>query len=338
MTYRQFTKCVSVANHIGGQYAQILIAAAVAAIPLLAGAAVGPALLIIALTAIIAYCRWWLYDRLICLDGGADVCAAGWVLTVEPPEEKSGLDAFDTDYSFNLVLPPHLVGATQGDVENDGVLGNLVKEQTNISSAGLDFSGNLVQQWANDPPTACLHCEFEGGGVYDLMIACLAALAVAVAAAIICAIPIIGWVVCLILSLISAAIAVVGIAVALNDKGNPDDVGTNLGELHVNDPTGRGADLLVVKGSWVYDSAHSGWNEIHPIKYCQRIGTWEGNWAQVGDPKAWVDQWCNAIGTASDPLTVANQQEPQNQWTIHPVIDGCDSGDGSQNGQPPIIK
>lgn len=44
-------------------------------------------------------------------------------------------------------------------------------------------------------------------------------------------------------------------------------------ERHVNDSTGRGADILVVKGSWVYDSAHEGWNEIHPIKHCQTIGT-----------------------------------------------------------------
>jgi len=31
------------------------------------------------------------------------------------------------------------------------------------------------------------------------------------------------------------------------------------------------ADL--VSGTWVYDSAHEGWNEIHPIKKCLRLGT-----------------------------------------------------------------
>lgn len=338
MAYRQYTNCTSVSNYFGKQYIQMLIAAALGALPLLAGAALGPGLLIIALSAIIAYCRWWLYDRLICL--GGDVCAAGWVLTVEPPEEKSGLDAFDTDYSFNLVLPRHLVGATQADVETDGILGNLVKEQPDIANAGLDFSGNLVQQFSNDPVTACLHCEFEGAGVYDLLIACLAALGVAVAAAVVCAIPVFGWIACLVLSLISATIAGIGIIVALNDKGNPNDVNPNLGEIHTNDPTGRGADMLVVKGTWVYDSAHTGWNEIHPIKHCQRIGTWEGNWAEIGDAKAWVDGWCSAIASASDPLTVANQDQPQNQWTIHPVIDGCDPRDGGQqeNNQAPVIK
>jgi len=30
------------------------------------------------------------------------------------------------------------------------------------------------------------------------------------------------------------------------------------------------------------------------------------------------------------------RDEPQNQWVIHPVIDGCDSGD--DNGPPPVIK
>ncbi len=325
MAYRQYTQCTSFATHIGGAAAQVLIAAAIAAIPLLFGAALGPALLIVALTAIIAYCRWWLYDRLICL--GGDKCAIGWVLTVEPPSEKSGFDAIDTDYSINLVLPGHTVGATQDAVANDGGLGILVKETSETASFGEDFSGNLVQQWGNDPPTACLHAEFEGGGVYDLLIACLAALAVAVVAAIVCAIPVIGWIACLILSLISGAVALIGLAVALNDQGNPNDVNSNLGEIHTNDPTGRGADILVVQGTWVYDSAHSGWNELHPIKHCQRIGTWEGFWSGVGT----ADSWCSAISEAQDPITVANQSQPQNQWNTHPDIDGCGDDD-----QPPV--
>jgi hypothetical protein len=29
--------------------------------------------------------------------------------------------------------------------------------------------------------------------------------------------------------------------------------------------------MVVVKGKWVYDSLHYGWNEIHPVRACQII-------------------------------------------------------------------
>ncbi len=326
MTYRQYTKCISRGNYHGGAVAQVLAGAALGALPLLFGAAAAPGVALILLGMIIAYCRWWLYGRLICL--GGDVCAVGMVLIVEPPSEKSGLDAFDTDYSFSMVLPPHRVGATQAEVQDDGIQGNLVKQQAETS--GLDFEGKLDREWGNDPETATLHCEFEGGGVYDLLLAALAALAalgVAAAAAVLCAAGLIGWIACLVLSLIAAAIVVGGAIGALNDQGNPDDLGTHLGEIHKNDPTGRGADILVVRGTWVYDSAHQGWNEIHPIKQCQRIGTWEGSWTEAGFPpgheKEAVASWCEALGKASDPLTVEEQSKPQHRWVIHPSIDGC---------------
>jgi|tagenome__1003787_1003787.scaffolds.fasta_scaffold20961629_5 hypothetical protein len=333
MAYRQYTKCVGVSNYIGYSAVQVIIGAALGAIPLLAGASVVPGVLLILLAAILAYCRWWLYGRLICL--GGDVCAVGYVLTVEPPSEKSFLDRFDTDFSFNLVLAPNLVGTTQAQAEA-GPQGDLVAEQPGIKANNLDWAGHSAQQWSNYPPTAVLHCEFEGGGVYDLMLAVLAALAFAAAAAIVCAIPIFGWIACLILNLIAAAITLGGIIGALSDTASPSDIDPNLGELHVNDPTGRGADILVVQGTWVYDSAHEGWNEIHPIKHCQRIGTFEGNWAEHGDGTSLRKEWCEAVGQASDPLTIANQGNPESSWTIHPVIDGCQpDGDG---GEPPVIK
>src|SRR5215813_5135119 len=142
MAYRQYTQCCSVTDHVGGVAAQAIIAAAIgASTTLIFGAGLGPAALIAGLTAIIAYCRWWLYDRLICL--GGDKCAIGWVLTVEPPDEKSGFDAIDTDYSINLVLPGHTVGATQHEVATDGGLGILVKETSDVAAANLGFTGNL---------------------------------------------------------------------------------------------------------------------------------------------------------------------------------------------------
>lgn len=320
MAYRQYTKCISAANHIGGQYVQVIIAAAVAALPLIFGAGVVPGVLLIVIGAILAYCRWWLYDRLICLN--REICAMGWLLKIEPPDQKSGLDRFDTDYSVNLVLRPFREGATQAEVEKDPVQGWMIAKQPEIEANGLPWEGHSVSQWANSPKTAVLHCEFEGAGVYDLMLAALAALPVAAVGAALCVIPVFGWIACLILSAVAAIILIAGVVIGLSDTGNPADVNANLGELHANDPTGRGADILVVQGSWVYDSAHEGWNEIHPIKHCQKAGVWNGSWESssvTGD----LPSWCAAIGRAADPLTVAAQDRPENQWTIHPMIDGC---------------
>ncbi len=291
------------------------------------------------------------------------------MLGVEPPSEKSGLDAFDTDYSINLLLAPHEIGDHQADIENDGIQGNLIKEQPAIAAKGLGFTGETSSillstapdgsQFWSDPKTAVFHAEFEGGGVYDLMLAVLAALgwdaAATVAAVIICAIPIIGWIACLIISLIFAAITAaivgVGIAVALNDQGNPNDVNPNLGNIE------QGKDLLVVKGTWVYDSAHTGWNEAHPIKHCQRIGMWNDTlpdgtpapnkgpmtfdtWDEAFksikdlvppntpvDVSTYISFWCSAINDASDATTIANQSKPSNNWNVHPDVDGCDPGD-----------
>jgi hypothetical protein len=330
---RQYTKCISPKNHLGKVAAQVIIAAAIAALPiLLFGGAVAPGVGVIALTAIIAYCRWWLYDRLVCL--GGERCAVGWVSKIEPPGKKAGLDRFDTDYSINLVLAPHGEGAKHASVEADGMQGGLIKNQL----PGWDFKGVDGGQWANRP-SAALHAEFEGGGVYTLMLFCLAALPVAVAATIACAIPVIGWIACAILGLIAAALFVIGVIAGLLDTGDPNDVNPGLGEIHLNDPTGHGADILVVKGTWVYDSAHEGWNEIHPILHCQRIGTWYGSWAGTvfneSNTMQAVDRWCRKIADAEDPATTTAQLRPENRWDVHPVIDGCTGSDG--DGRPPIL-
>jgi len=351
MSYRQYTKCVSISGFVGFTWVQYVMAGGAAVVAgllalLLAGAIV-PTLLITVLSGIIAYCLWWLYDRLICL--GGDVCAVGFVLTVETPEEKSGLDSFDTDYSLNLVLAPTLVGTAQAQVESSSPQGQLVKETPDIagySFAGyqLPFQGNLITDFSTGDPyggqfvTACLHAEFEGGGVYDLLQACYAALALATAAAAACSIPVIGSLVCLILSVASAVVTLAGIVNALNDTGNPTDVDPNMTSVHAADgPDGSGADILVVKGTWVYDSAHEGWNEIHPIKQCQKIGTMlDQQWTEIqvgekpnesfqyiADINAFVASWCALLATVTLTGTVTAQQRPENQWIIHPLVDGC---------------
>jgi len=94
---------------------------AATALVLLLGGAFIPVLMIGASSAIIVYGLWWPYDRLMCL--GGDICVVGFVLSVETPEEKTGLDSFDTDYRLNPVLPPKLIGASRAVVEASQPLG-----------------------------------------------------------------------------------------------------------------------------------------------------------------------------------------------------------------------
>ena len=159
MGYRQYTKCASISAFVGFTWVQYVMAggaaAAAGALAVLLGGVYFPFLMISALSAVIAYCLWWLYDRLICL--GGEVCAVGFVLTVEPPSAKTGLDSFDTDYSINLVLAPSLVGATQSQVEGSAPQGNLVRETADVSGysfAGyhLPFAGNLITAIAGENP------------------------------------------------------------------------------------------------------------------------------------------------------------------------------------------
>jgi hypothetical protein len=320
---KQYTKCCKPADHtgwLGGVAIATIVGIALAFL-------VNPAFLApMALADLVLFCEWWLYRRLVCLDG--QQCALGMVVTVEPVEKKGGFERLDTDFSINLLLAPHTIYTDRVTIEGDGQQGFLIAEQAATRDIGLGFVGYTAKQWANYPDTPVLHGEFEGGGIYDLYQAAKIALAVATVGAVVCSIPVIGWVACAVILAIAAIIAIVGLIIALNDKGSPSDVNAELTEIHTNDPTGYGADILVMKGDWVYDSLHDGWNEIHPILQAQRVGRWSGTWSSVGSAAG----WCRALGDAEDPKTKQDQLKPENQWEIHPVIDGCEP----EHKPPPI--
>jgi hypothetical protein len=333
MPYNQYTSCVQAPNHVKmDQYIQATIQASIAGgIGALFVAAAGMpwCLLVVveiaAMMWLLAYCHWWLDDRLICL--GGDKLAIGMLISVEPPEEKSGFDALDTDYSINLLLPPNMPGAGQAAVESSLPYGFLTKEQDATRNIGLPFTGYPAIEKKTGIPCAGLHAEFEGGGVKDTLLGAQIALGLSVAALIVClGVPgPIGAVIAAILALLALLAALLGAGVGLGDKGSPADVNPSLGNLHVNDTNKIGADLLVVMGRWVYDAGHNnqdqGWNEIHAIKFCERIGRWTGSWpADIGDLEK---KWEGAVDDATSALTVAAQQKPENQWEVHPALDGC---------------
>lgn len=353
MAYRQYTECVASGSFNSSPIiysvalglftsltALVGVLLATGGLGVVAGLGIAGIAIV---TTLLSFVHWWLYGRLICL--GGERCAIGMVISVEPPQEKSGFDRMDSDYSFNLLLPDRLPGATADDVIANAVDGNLIAEQAATSGISLSFVGYKSRTCDADtcgadkcPETAALHCEFEGAGMYIFYHWLIAALGLFIGGTVLgalCLIPIIGWIACLIGAIVLAialAAVLAGLAHAASDAASPADVDPALGgELHQNGCDGTGADLLVVKGEWVYDSLHDGWNEIHPVRHCQRIGTWNGTWPFPAQAER--DKWCSAIGEAGSPLTIDNQKGPENQWTIHPTVDGCQPEDG----EPPPI-
>jgi len=102
-------------------------------------------------------------------------------------------------------------------------------------------------------------------------------------------------------------------------------VNPNLGDVQTNDDPnggfGAGADILYVQGTWVFDPWHEGWNEIHPVKKCTRVATWDGDWGSL--PPDIILRVRNQFDIAGNPATQAAQQRPEHGWSVHPSLDAC---------------
>jgi hypothetical protein len=221
-----------------------------------------------------------------------------------------------------------------------------------------------------------LEVEFEGGGMHDLLVGLMAALPLAIMATVASAAATVaimstalgaaavaaasdgfwGWLLALLIILVGLIASAIAGALASSPAIAVAGTGylTGLGDVAsptVDDSTGDdentgtiypGQDVLVVMGTWVYDSAHAGWNELHPVLHCQRVAQVKAAELATGNP--WVNLpefsaanvettlnqqtalrtgWCPLIKLATLPLTLNNQKLPQNGWTIHPDVDGC---------------
>jgi hypothetical protein len=295
----------------------------------------------------IAFCDWWLNIRLVCL--GGDRSVIGMVISVETPQEKVGAvdlgdpktiaNALDTDYSINLLVYPTMPGVDQPGLEASVPYGVLAAETDGVR----DHVGFFTGEEARDkkgvlPPTAVLHAEFEGAGIADFRIGLLVAYGLALAAWAVCvAIPgPIGWVVAGILALLAFLAALIGGMVGVGEPGSPTDVPGAPTEIHQPDDKGLGSDLLYVRGRWVFDSLHTGWNELHPIKACTRVGSWDGAW-----PGGMVDlqeRLDAAFDAAERDEVVKRQEQPEHQWHVHPLVDGCDRSTEPAPDEGPVIR
>jgi hypothetical protein len=151
-----------------------------------------------------------------------------------------------------------------------------------------------------------------------------------VAAAVVSAIPIIGPALSWILSILAFLAFLFGGAAITHDDASPPSGGGWGGKFNPYDGAGKPTDvvdLAYVYGRWVYDSLHDGWNELHPLHFMIKIGQTTqgelagGNWPpDLGDTQTKLDGQFNTINS---PGTAQTQAEPQNQWTLHPLLDGC---------------
>lgn len=340
MAFKQYTKCIEPSeyttfNHMLVATFQSLLVGVTATALALAKSRLHCwplVLLVIAAAWIIAYCRLFLYQRLICLGGDRDV------IGVAIQAYSSALTDYpDNDFKVNLLLQNTEFGDKRPVVKTSTPFGYLVHEQDKITAAGLPTEGYESKDAATGTKSEALHCEFEGAGAYVWLIGAEVGFALAVAALILCVylppIPFlkeIMWALAL-LALLALAL---GSLIALGTGGSASDVNPNLGEIHTNTEDngglGKGADILYIQGTWVYDPWHTGWNEIHPVKICTKVGCWKGDWTDIrcGDkgeptPPIILLRLQKAFQEARAEETLANQALPEHQWHLHPDLDGC---------------
>lgn len=289
-------------------------------------------------TGIVSVTKWSMTSADTFVFTGGNTNKAGDVVTISGFRDslffnnQTGNVLSATPNTVTVKLTPLPVGS---DVPGPGSN----SESGQLLTIGALTNDGSIQWAAQGPPpagTGTFEVEFEGNGVWDLYQSLLVASVPAAIGAVVCAIPVIGWIICLICTLIALIITAIGAAIAQTDSGPTVTVG-NGGTIH------PGQDVLFVFGRWVLDSAHSGWNELHPVLSAQKVGTvpnanlitgnpWTGTpFADTTNLQNTLSSMCGLTGEAQSGLTAQSQSQPQNQWTLHPLVDGC-----STPAAPPV--
>lgn len=275
-------------------------------------------------TSAVIYLDWWLTGRLICL--GLDQCVVGIIAGLGPanPIEKGG----DNDFSMNLLLAPGPItyAAPKETYWNTAPQGHIVAEQPVILGIGRAY----VQDEGHKKYVTSIHSEFEGDGIAVLLKWAKVILALLIASLFV---PPVIKAILAVLAIFLTLMNVLDVVTAppgLQGAGDPRDVDPFL-------VLAKG-DIVAVKGSWVYDSLHHGWNEIHPVTACEVVGRmplpdlgalpdpptpWPPEFDSAPKVQAFVDEWCRAIQDADDAEDGGSRDDPANGWVIHPLLDGC---------------
>jgi hypothetical protein len=341
MAFKEYTSCVKPSHYVdfGGNIVGIaniillvLTAGFVAfAVIAIAGGPVAITIAIAMVTAAIVFLNWWLHGRLICLGDDPKHCAIiGMVINHGPSDPSIGDKYGDNDYTMNILLARGPLDLNESKQDYwSAAQGELVAENSAILSIGKGYA----QDGGDLNHLKALHCEFEGDGIRSILDAFYGVLAVLIAALWIPGF----WIVAIIIGLLALLRKIILAEPGDPGSGTPLDIDSSLGSLDKR-------DVVVVKGEWIYDSGHIGWNEIHPVRDCQIIGrdleSWdtfkftdhETQFEVILDSDANLqrlkDFWCGALQGAHDAEEGGSHDDPKNDWGIHPLVDGC---------KPPVI-
>jgi hypothetical protein len=351
MAARQYTKCIEPGDFqdLGFTYlaAAGIVATAVAAVTAAVLSGFFVAVVVAAIAAVvvlITFLLWWLYGRLICLDDEQQ-CIIG--VALGQPSVSALKKAGDNDASFNVALAPSTVDIfAPKDPNSPDIYSTRLPEpkehywdnplQGHIVRPNPIVPRGYVSDVGHVRYLKAIHSEFEGSGIRDLLIWANAVLALLILALALSGIPGMGLFLALLALLLSLLSAFAGLSGGL-DPGDPQDVDPNLGEIVAG-------QIFVIKGNWIYDSLHDGWNEIHAIHACQKIGTMEldgKTWpSQIEAPPEFggmlslatlpeveraIGVWCLAIRQAEDAEGGGSRSDPAQDWAVHPQVDGCTS-------------
>jgi hypothetical protein len=205
-----------------------------------------------------------------------------------------------------------------------------------------------------------LHCEFEGSRIYDVLNA-------------INAFSFGGkwckknWLFKLLCKILLALFAPAALAAALAAWASAS--GGSQKDALVDPAAGevKPGDMVIMRGRWAYDGGHSGYNEMHAVRLLQRVynipqvdpkATPQVQAQQLEQFKTVQQEWCNRLceaptyvvtdegtqwvrsGTVSEEQETVYkaQQQPENQWIVHPMLDGCTPKNQVGGGELPVIK
>jgi hypothetical protein len=179
-------------------------------------------------------------------------------------------------------------------------------------------------------PVPVLHCEFEGTRIRD-MLDVIEAFSFGGSW---CKTNWFFRALCIVLQTIFAPLALIAVGIAWAAATDGSDSDALVGGGHVNSK-----DWVVLRGRWAYDGGHSGWAEVHATRIVQKID-------RAGVPmdpvefRAYLKRWCERLSevprvvdtglhilTPEQQAVADNQRAPENQWVLHPEIDGCEPDD-----------
>jgi len=377
----QHTKCVLPANYEPLDVTAEVIVAIGGLVAAFLTAGVGAILTLGAmLSAFHKVVLYMLEGKLICL--GGEVCAIGRISTFEEVgEDKPFPKNIDNDFCLNIILGPHDILDFDKDAEKnlkkarEGPQGKLIvihpdMPADKLSSPGYtnSFLFDLVnmkfhqasQEEKENLPgelvqVPVLHCECEGSRINDVKNAleffpgggskfCKKKKGGNVLDKVI---GVAKGLVCKIVQTLFAPFVLIAVGNAwLGAKGGSSDDARQ----DPNSGTLVHGDIVLIRGRWVFDAAHGGYNEIHAVRTIQKLPPFFPSdfetfrntacgLASAIPPSSGFDFRGPGVKPVGEPGKAEEgkpegmtpkqeelwdrQRQPENRWIYHPAVDNC---------------